>query len=59
MALAVNIQDPYKCPKASTWDSMTVETFVNQQMWTKGRFTQVVEIKLLWYYMCNYMLNGS
>ncbi|ESP04049.1 hypothetical protein LOTGIDRAFT_109903 [Lottia gigantea] len=32
----VSIHDPWSCPKAVYWDSITLDTFIQQNTWTKG-----------------------
>lgn len=32
----VDPDDPFKCPHAVEWDSMTVETFLKNNLWTQG-----------------------
>ncbi|XP_061182075.1 amine oxidase [flavin-containing] A-like isoform X2 [Saccostrea echinata] len=36
MRKQVDIRDPYQSPYGAEWDSMTMDTFINKQLWTKG-----------------------
>jgi len=37
--LSVVVHRPFDCPKAAEWDSMTVETWKRQNLWTDGART--------------------
>ncbi|XP_071107334.1 probable flavin-containing monoamine oxidase A [Haliotis cracherodii] len=32
----VNVEDPWLCRHAAEWDAITMDTFIQQTMWTKG-----------------------
>lgn len=34
LAQEVDVQEPYNCTQAASWDAMTLENFVDQHMWT-------------------------
>ncbi|WAQ97611.1 AOFA-like protein [Mya arenaria] len=36
MALEVNPNDPFSCPKAARWDCETLETFIDSKIWTEA-----------------------